>query len=496
MDKMYRSTRNKELVLSAKEAILKGIADDGGLFVYDELDQISLPLKDMMDMTYEQMAEVVLTLLLPDFKEEEIKQCVKAAYEKQFDDEHITPLYSYQDTHILELFHGPTCAFKDIGLRMLPQLMSTALKRHDEEKIMILTATSGDTGKAALAGFCDVERIGITVFYPKEGVSSIQQLQMTTQEGKNTCVCALEGNFDDAQSSVKKILHDASFAQELKQSKISFSSANSINIGRLIPQIVYYIYAYKELVRQGKIKLMEEVNFCVPTGNFGNVLAGYYAKLMGLPIHKLIVASNANHVLYDFLTSGVYDRNRPFHKTISPSMDILISSNLERLLYYKSGKNAAYIQMLMERLETRGSYRIEDELLKDIQNDFVGGYCDDEQCAREIKAFYEQSGYVMDPHTATGYKVMREYARQDKEHVCVLLSTASPYKFAPSVYQALFKTCNMDEFACMEELERKSGAAIPQALRELKEKAVRHHDVIEKDAMREYVKNKTKEILL
>ena len=340
MEKIYTSTRNKALARTPKEAVVKGIAEDGGLFVYDALDTLRLPLQDMMQMTYEQMAETVLQLLLPDFTEEEVKDCVENAYKGKFRDEHITPLHKAGNTNILELFHGPTCAFKDVGLRMLPQLMSKSLQQHPDEHVMILTATSGDTGKAALEGFLDVPRTGITVFYPDEGVSNIQRLQMITTKGSNTCVCAIRGNFDDAQSNVKRIFQNAQLSARLKEKGITLSSANSINIGRLIPQVVYYVYAYKEMVRTKEITFGEKVNFCVPTGNYGNVLAGYYAKLMGLPVNKFIVASNSNNVLFDFLKDGVYDRNRPFYKTISPSMDILISSNLERLLYYKSGKDA------------------------------------------------------------------------------------------------------------------------------------------------------------
>lgn len=486
MKKIYTSTRNKMLALTPKEAVLKGIADDGGLFVYDGLDTLKLPLKEMMEMDYMAMAEVVLKLLLPDFSEEEVKSCVQDAYANKFRDEDITPLHSSQNTHILELFHGPTCAFKDVGLRMLPQLMSKSLKEHADAKVMILTATSGDTGKAALEGFRDVENTGITVFYPNNGVSNIQRLQMATQEGQNTRVCAIEGNFDDAQSNVKKIFQDSALAKRLSEKNISLSSANSINIGRLIPQIVYYIFAYKEMVAKGHITFGEKINFCVPTGNYGNVLAGYYAKCMGLPVHKFIVASNSNNVLFDFLKDGVYDRNRPFYKTISPSMDILISSNLERLLYYKSGKDAAYIAQLMKDLETKGKYQVSEEIFQSVKEDFVGGYCSDEECAKAIRDFYEESGYVMDPHTANAYKVMKDYEKEDNSCKCVMLSTASPYKFAPAVYEAIFGKADLDEFDCMEELQKKTGAAIPEPLRALKEKAILHEDVIDRDEMNAY----------
>lgn len=494
MEKIYTSTRNKTIALSGKEAILKGIAEDGGLFVYDGLDTLQLPIQDMMDMSYEEMASIVLKTLLPDFSEEEVIDCVEKAYSEKFSDERITPLHTVGNTHVLELFHGPTCAFKDVGLRMLPQLMSKSLQTHKGRDVMILTATSGDTGKAALEGFLDVDNIGITVFYPDNGVSNIQRLQMVTTEGDNTCVCAIEGNFDDAQSNVKKIFQDKELAERLNACNIQLSSANSINIGRLIPQVVYYIYAYKEMVKKGDIVFGERINFCVPTGNYGNVLAGYYAKMMGLPVHKFIVASNANNVLFDFLKDGVYDRKRPFYKTISPSMDILISSNLERLLYYKSGKDAAYIADLMKQLEEKGAYKVRDDVLERVKADFCGGYCDDKACADAIREFYKETGYVMDPHTAIAYKVMKDYEQKDPTHKSVMLSTASPYKFAPAVYEAIFGHLDMDEFEYMDELQKKTGAKIPTPLKSLKEKAIRHTHQIHKDMMGAFVETTAKEM--
>lgn len=487
MKEIYTSTRDSKKAFTPKQAILNGIAEDGGLYIYDGLDTLSLPLQDMMEMDYMQMAETVLSLLLPDFSEEEVKRCVKDAYEGKFRNEEITPVEMIGDDAILELFHGPTCAFKDIGLRMLPQLMRVSLDANPKENVMILTATSGDTGKAALEGFKDVPRTGITVFYPDAGVSNIQKLQMVTTTGNNTCVCAIDGNFDDAQSNVKKIFNNKELAAKLQEEHVTLSSANSINIGRLIPQVVYYIYAYKEMVKQNRIQFGEELNFCVPTGNYGNVLAGYYSKCMGLPVHRFIVASNSNNVLFDFLKDGVYDRNRPFYKTISPSMDILISSNLERLLYYKSGKDAAYIAGLMKELETSGSYRVRDDILESIRKDFVGGYCDDEACANAIKEVYETYHYVMDPHTANAYKVLKEYEKEDTTHRSVLLSTASPYKFAPVVYESIFATKDEDEFTCMNELETKTGAMMPAPLKQLKEMDVRHTSLISKDAMEDFV---------
>lgn len=495
MEKFYRSTRDKKHTISAKKAIVEGIAKDGGLYVYDELEQHILPLEEMMNMDYYQMAEVVLQTLLPDFTSDEVHQCVEDAYRGKFESEAITPLVNSNNDYFLELFHGPTSAFKDVGLRMLPQLMKTALKNEDTKKVMILTATSGDTGKAALEGFKDVDQIGITVFYPENGVSEIQRLQMVTQKGKNTCVCAMHGNFDDAQSGVKEIFNDHTFTDAFKDQQIRFSSANSINIGRLIPQIVYYFDAYKQLVKSKKIAFGDEVNFCVPTGNFGNILAGYYGKLMGLPVHKFIVASNANNVLYDFIQEGVYDRRRPFHKTLSPSMDILVSSNLERLLYYMSGKDDVYIKNLMKQLQEDGHYQISKELLANIQTLFYAGYAEDDVCSEAMREKFQQDGYVMDPHTAVGYAVMKEYQKQDSEHICVLLSTASPYKFTKNVYASLFAPCDEDEFSVMKKLSEATNTKAPKALAELQTLPICHQHVIQKEEMRTFISEKTKELL-
>lgn len=498
MKKIYTSTRNKNITSTAKDAILEGIASDGGLYVYDDIKKITLPLANMMKMNYEQIAKLVLGALLPDFSEAEVEKCIHDAYAGKFHDDRITPLVKAGDDYILELFHGPTSAFKDVGLRMLPQLMSTVLSGKEKQDVMILTATSGDTGKAALEGFKDVEHIGITVFYPNNGVSEVQRLQMVTQEGNNTRVCAMSGNFDDAQTGVKNIFNDADFKAEFAQDGLVFSSANSINIGRLIPQVVYYFDAYRQLVQAQAIKCGEEVNFCVPTGNFGNVLAGYYAKMMGLPVHKFIVASNANNVLYDFINEGVYDRKRPFHKTLSPSMDILVSSNLERLLYYMADFDDAYIKTLMDALQRSGSYQVSDEILAQIQANFYAGYSDDAQTANVIKEKFEACGYVLDPHTAVGYQVMKEYQKQDSEHKTILLSTASPYKFTKAVYTAMFDKAGSDtdefedEFAYMKALHEKSGVAIPEGLATLANKEIIHRDVIDKDTMKEYIRDVVK----
>ncbi len=485
MSACYHSTRDRAITATPKEAILSGLAKDGGLYVNDQIQQIRLPLEEMMHMCYEQMAEQILSVLLPDFETEEIRECVKQAYEGYFDNNEVTPLVQSGNDLILELFHGPTCAFKDVALRMLPQLMSKALTTHPDESIMIVTATSGDTGKAALAGFYDAKNIGITVFYPDQGVSEIQRLQMVTQVGKHVAVAAIQGNFDDAQSHVKALFHDCELQHRLQANHIRLSSANSINIGRFIPQIVYYFYAYQQLVARKIIRFSDTIDFCVPSGNFGNVLAGYYAKQMGLPIRHLIVACNENHVLHDFLTTGIYDRNRSFHKTISPSMDILISSNLERLLYEASGKDTAYVSELMKDLKETGHYEVNEAVRNVIQSTFISGYVDDATCKNVIKEKYERDHYLLDPHTACGYQVMRRY--QDDHHPCVLLATASPYKFAHSVYDALFSEMQGDAFAMMDALEQRTGIKAPFPLRELRQKALLHEDVIACADMSEYV---------
>ncbi len=493
MQKLYTSTRNKKIEAAPKEAILRGIAEDGGLFVSDWIDRCKLPLEKMLSMSYEEMAETVLQLLLPDFSKQEVRQCVEKAYKNKFNDIEVTPLSMFDDFSVLELFHGPTCAFKDIGLRMLPQLMGASLQ-NQHENVMILTATSGDTGKAALEGFLDAEQTGIVVFYPQNGVSKIQEMQMITTKGKNTCVCSIDGNFDDAQTAVKRIFQDQKIKAALHNENIILSSANSINIGRMLPQIVYYVYAYMKLVRAEKIRFMEKINFCVPTGNFGNVLAGYYAKMMGLPVQRFIVASNTNNVLSDFLNTGIYDRNRAFHKTVSPSMDILISSNLERLLYFKSGKNSSYIASLMHKLNTDGRYKVNDAVLDSIKEDFAGGYCNDEDCMSVIQKVYRQYGYVMDPHTAAGYKVLKDYQTIDREHETVLLATASPYKFASAVYKAITGMEEQNEFLCMKKLEEETGIKVPVSLRNLQELEIRHTSHVKKDEISDFVMENVKKL--
>ena len=486
----YHSTRGEERC-SPKEAILKGIASDGGLFVWDDLDQVQLDLHTFLQQDYPGMVQTLFRRLLWDYSEEELAACAQAAYGDTFDDERITPLVFAGKQPVLELFHGPTSAFKDVALCMLPQLMSRALAGRDE-KVMIVTATSGDTGKAALSGFQDAENIGITVFYPQGKVSAIQRLQMVTQPGRNVSVCAIEGNFDDAQSSVKALFQSEGARRLKEEEHIVLSSANSINIGRLIPQIVYYFAAYQQLLQQEKIQWGEEISFCVPTGNFGNVLAGYYAKLLGLPIRHLIVAANENKVLDDFLRTGIYDRNRSFHTTISPSMDILISSNLERMLYYMCGKDSEKIRGWMDELAQTGRYQVDEETLQKIRNVFLSGHCDNAQTSLQIERVYRSCGYVMDPHTAVGSYVLEQLALTEP---CVLLSTASPYKFTRDVLKALQVEAAADDFVCMEQLSELTKTSIPQGLYALKSMKERFSDVIEVTDMETYVCAKAKEVL-
>lgn len=486
----YHSTRGEERC-SPKEAILKGIASDGGLFVWDDLDQVQLDLHTFLQQDYPGMVQTLFRRLLWDYSEEELAACAQAAYGDTFDDERITPLVFAGKQPVLELFHGPTSAFKDVALCMLPQLMSRALAGRDE-KVMIVTATSGDTGKAALSGFQDAENIGITVFYPQGKVSAIQRLQMVTQPGRNVSVCAIEGNFDDAQSSVKALFQSEGARRLKEEEHIVLSSANSINIGRLIPQIVYYFAAYQQLLQQEKIQWGEEISFCVPTGNFGNVLAGYYAKLLGLPIRHLIVAANENKVLDDFLRTGIYDRNRSFHTTISPSMDILISSNLERMLYYMCGKDSEKIRGWMDELARVGRYQVDEETLQKIRNVFLSGHCDNAQTSLQIERVYRSCGYVMDPHTAVGSYVLEQLALTEP---CVLLSTASPYKFTRDVLKALQVEAAADDFVCMEQLSELTKTSIPQGLYALKSMKERFSDVVEVTDMETYVCAKAKEVL-
>lgn len=495
---LYHSTRNKENFCSSKEAILNGLCEDGGLYISDKLPDIRLDIKAMCEMSYNEIALTVFKELLPDYTEEELEECISSAYNGRFETIPMTPVTEIGEDYLLELYHGPTAAFKDVALCMLPKLMQTALKE-DKRKIMIVTATSGDTGKAALAGFRDADGISINVFYPDHKVSDIQYLQMATQEGSNVSVCAVNGNFDDCQTGVKEAFSSEIY-NELKEKGIYLSSANSINIGRLVPQIIYYIDAYKQLVLKKVIEIGDSVDFCVPTGNFGDILAGYYAKLMGLPVRKLIVASNENNVLTDFLTSGTYDKKRDFKKTISPSMDILVSSNLERLLYYTSGMDDKYVASLMNRLKEDGEFTIYEDMLSEIRKSFDGGYATNEECKKTIKVTYEDTGRLVDPHTAVAIKVLSDIRKRkdyepfqnNKKVPQIILSTASPYKFAKDVYSSIFgiltnNGSEADGFAYMEELSERTGEIIPSSLKGLKNKTILHKDVIEPDGIDSYV---------
>ena len=490
MNLLYKSTRNADKTVTASQAILKGLAEDGGLFVPTELPKLDVTMNELKTMSYQETAYAVMKQFLTDFTEEELKHCINSAYDSKFDTEVIAPLVKVGDTYHLELFHGATIAFKDMALSILPHLLTTAAKKNNVTKdIVILTATSGDTGKAALAGFADVPGTKIIVFYPKNGVSKVQELQMVTQKGDNTSVVAIHGNFDNAQSGVKALFEDKELEKELSEAGYQFSSANSINIGRLVPQVVYYVYAYAKLLENEEIENGEEINVTVPTGNFGNILAAYYAKQMGVPIAKLICASNENKVLFDFFKTGKYDRNREFVLTSSPSMDILISSNLERLIYTITGQDAKKNSELMEALKKDGVYEITPEM-KEKLSDFEGGYSTEEETKETIGATYKSTGYVMDTHTAVAAHVSRAYRDASKDQKKMLVaSTASPYKFARSVMTAIDeKYDELEEFALIDELEKVSGVAIPNAIEEIRNAQIRHTKECDVDKMKETVK--------
>lgn len=495
----YHSTRSRTAQLSAKEAIRRGIAPDGGLYVSDELGQSKIDLEGLANKDYFELALEVLGTLLPDYTADEIAACVDEAYGSTFASDEVTPVVDLKGVageadqgsapaYVMELWHGPTSAFKDVALQMLPRLMArtSANAEGAADKIMIVTATSGDTGKAALAGFADAPGCGITVFYPEGKVSRVQELQMSTQEGANVSVCAVRGNFDDAQSAVKRIFADRGLADRLAAAGVQLSSANSINVGRLVPQVVYYFAAYAQLLRAGKIQPGDAVEFCVPTGNFGDILAGYYAQRLGLPVAKLIVASDKNNVLFDFLTTGTYDRQRPFYTTTSPSMDILISSNLERMLYYLADGDCELVAGLMTQL-AQGSYNVPAELLAKIQAVFGCGWADEDQVAAAIKDCWDRNGYLIDPHTACGYHVLGQVPAASDAKARVVLSTASPYKFPRAVAGSLGLFCPPDDFACMKVLEKATGTVAPAQLSELQQKPVLHDAVVDIDGMGGFV---------
>lgn len=491
---LYTSTRDNSIRVTASQAIAQGISEEGGLFVPCELPKFSLDkITSMTSLSYIERAKTVLREFLTDFTEEELDYCVNGAYAaEKFSSSKIAPVVNvHGNENILELWHGPTCAFKDMALQLLPYLMTVSAKKTaDGKTIVILVATSGDTGKAALEGFKNVENTKILVFYPVDGVSPMQKLQMTTQEGENVAVCAINGNFDDAQSAVKSIFTNDEIKDQLAEKNMMFSSANSINWGRLVPQIVYYFSAYCDLIEQGRIKAGDEINVVVPTGNFGNILAGYYAKEMGLPIKKLVCASNTNNVLTDFLKTGEYNRNRKFYATTSPSMDILISSNLERLLYHMSGEDSNTVNELMSALSKDGKYRVSTQLIEKIQEEFSAGYCDEKCVDETIKHNFDDYKYLCDTHTAVAVDVYENYVKETGDDIpTVIDSTASPYKFSKSVLTALLggKTPSLSEFDMVDELNKVSDFDVPKPLKALKDKKVRFTDVCDKENMSEMV---------
>ena len=478
---LYGSTRGNGEKITASMAILKGLAEDGGLFVPDSIPALDVPLKELLGKSYQEIAYQVMSRLLTDFTEEELRNCINKAYDSKFDTPEIAPLVKKGNSYYLELFHGSTIAFKDMALSILPHLLTTAAKKNGvTNEIVILTATSGDTGKAAMAGFA--------VFYPKDGVSPVQEKQMLTQKGENTAVVGIYGNFDDAQTGVKNIFNDKEMKEKLAGAGFQFSSANSINIGRLVPQIAYYVYAYLRLMEAGEIQENEQINVVVPTGNFGNILAAYYAKEMGIPIARFICASNENKVLYDFFRTGCYDRNRDFRLTNSPSMDILISSNLERLIYKIAGNNAEKNRNFMEQLGAEGKYEITEEM-KEKLREFYGNYANEEETAQTIRQVYEETGYVLDTHTAVGKAVYEKYKKETQDNTkTVIASTASPFKFTRSVMTAIDKKYeDMEDFQLVDELSELAKIPVPQAIEEIRTAEIRHNTTAQVSQMAETV---------
>lgn len=486
---LYGSTRGNGEKITASMAILKGLAEDGGLFVPDSIPALDVPLKELLGKSYQEIAYQVMSRLLTDFTEEELRNCINKAYDSKFDAPEIAPLVKKGNSYYLELFHGSTIAFKDMALSILPHLLTTAAKKNGvTNEIVILTATSGDTGKAAMAGFADVPGTRIIVFYPKDGVSPVQEKQMLTQKGENTAVVGIYGNFDDAQTGVKNIFNDKEMKEKLAGAGFQFSSANSINIGRLVPQIAYYVYAYLRLMEAGEIQENEQINVVVPTGNFGNILAAYYAKEMGIPIARFICASNENKVLYDFFRTGCYDRNRDFRLTNSPSMDILISSNLERLIYKIAGNDAEKNRNFMEQLGAEGKYEITEEM-KEKLREFYGNYANEEETAQTIRQVYEETGYVLDTHTAVGKAVYEKYKKDTQDNTkTVIASTASPFKFTRSVMTAIDKKYeDMEDFQLVDELSELAKIPVPQAIEEIRIAEIRHNTTAQVSQMAETV---------
>jgi len=481
----YKSTRGNEKLVKSAEAIARGLSADGGLFVPTSIPKLTIGLEELTHMKYKELAFTIMKEFLTDYSEKDIKESIDKAYDEKFDTPIIAPLVKRGEAFFLELYHGPTLAFKDMALSILPHLLKTAVKKlNNDKEMVILTATSGDTGKAALEGFANVEGTKIIVFFPEQGVSEIQKRQMVTQTGDNTFVIGINGNFDDAQNGVKQMLTDDSLLKRLADNNKMFSSANSINIGRLIPQVVYYFYAYTQLCNSGEIKIGEEINFSVPTGNFGNILAGYYAKKMGLPIKKLICASNENKVLFDFINTGTYDKVRDFVITMSPSMDILISSNLERLLYSISGQDVKKIKNLMEELSVNGKYEIDSTMKKELV-DFYAGYSSEEETANAITEVYKTNNYVIDTHTAVSYVVYQKYLAETLDTTkTVIVSTASPYKFTPDVMKAIdVKYTGLNDFELIKEMCKITNIDIPAGIVDLEKRPVLHKIVCEKNKM-------------
>ena len=491
MNLVYHSTRNSEETATASEAILKGLTSDGGLFVPDSIPKLNVSLEDLTKMSYQEIAYAVMKEFLTDFTEEELKTCINNAYDSKFDTEEIAVTKKVDGAYYLELFHGATIAFKDMALSILPHLLVTSARKNNvKNEIVILTATSGDTGKAALAGFADVPGTKIIVFYPKSGVSPIQEKQMVKQKGDNTYVIGIKGNFDDAQTGVKKMFSNKELAKVMNDNGFQFSSANSINIGRLVPQVVYYVKAYADLLKQGALKAGEPMNVVVPTGNFGNILASYYAKQMGIPIGKFVCASNKNKVLFDFFETGKYDRNREFYVTTSPSMDILISSNLERMIYRIAGNDAKQCAKFMAALTKDGEYVITDAMKAEL-SEFFGAFGSEEETAVKIKEVYDKEGYVMDTHTAVAAVAYDKYkaATGDDKTPTVIASTASPYKFTRSVMDAIDPAYDAeDDFELVDELNKVSKTAIPKAIEEIRTAPVLHDTVCETAGMEDEVK--------
>lgn len=484
----YLSTRGSKALKTSTEAIIQGLAEDRGLYVPESFPVLPAAPEELAGKSYQEIAQLVIGAFFTDFTEEELKYCIDGAYDSKFEDERIVPVVGAGDGYFLELYHGRTAAFKDMALSILPYLMTVSMKKEKKEnRICILTATSGDTGKAALEGFADVENTEIVVFYPEDGVSEVQKQQMVTQEGDNTHVFAIRGNFDNAQTGVKNIFNDDAFAAALAAKGVELSSANSINIGRLVPQVAYYVYAYVKLAEEGVLKYGEPMNVIVPTGNFGNILAAYYAGKMGIPVGKLICASNENRVLTDFINTGIYDINREFHLTNSPSMDILISSNLERLLYELSGRDGEEIGRLMKDLDEKKRYEVSDSIKEGLK-DFWAGCADQKETLDTIGRMYREEGYLMDTHTAVAYKVYEDYRKETGDQTpAVIASTASAYKFSESVAEALGLPACENGFRSVEAVNRETGVPVPYGLKGLEEKPVRHRDVIDVEEMADAV---------